>query len=196
MKVGYKPVIFYMLITTLYPYVLPIVPDPNEYIASVINFSLPILLIYFQYKFFKSEEDNYLSRDYNKRRFSLLIITLSITIALVYFTSGYFHYHAIAIASGSMTSSINKGDVVIVEKIDGNYKILEVGDVIAYKYNDTIIVHRIIDIVYDREQYFIYTKGDANNDKDNWVVESNMVEGIVKNKIPLVGYPTVWLNKL
>ena len=41
-----------------------------------------------------------------------------ITIILVYLTSGYFHFWAIAVASGSMSPKIEKGDVVIIEKLD------------------------------------------------------------------------------
>jgi len=118
-RVGYKPVIFYLEIISLYTYILPIYPDPNKYFYSVIWFCLPLVLLYKEFNFFKRESDEDIERDYNKKRISYLLIALLFTAVLVYFTSGNFHYHALAIASGSMTPKIRKGDVVIVEKLDG-----------------------------------------------------------------------------
>ena len=195
-KVGYKPVIFYMEIITLYPYLLPIIPNPKEYMSSIIQFGLPLVFLYREHSFFKKENDDYITRDYNKRHLSNLLIGVLFTVILVYFTSGQFHYHAIAIASGSMSPTIRRGDVVVIEKIDNKYDSIKVGDVIAYEYSKVIIVHRVERIVKDRGEYFFYTKGDANKDSDNWVVEASSIEGKINAKIPFIGYPTVWLNEL
>ena len=195
-KVGYKPVIFYMEIITLYPYLLPIIPNPKEYMSSIIQFGLPLVFLYREHSFFKKENDDYITRDYNKRHLSNLLIGVLFTVILVYFTSGQFHYHAIAIASGSMSPTIRRGDVVVIEKIDNKYDSIKVGDVIAYEYSKVIIVHRVERIVKDRGEYFFYTKGDANKDSDNWVVEASSIEGKINVKIPFIGYPTVWLNEL
>ena len=185
-----------MLVMELYTYLLPIFPNPNKYIASIINFSVPVILLYKQYSYFLKESDEDIPRNYKKKSIPWLIVSLVITIILVYFSSGYFDYHAIAVASGSMNPVILKGDVVIVKKVDDNLGSLEVGDVIAFQYNDAIVVHRITKIIKDRGQYYFYTKGDANKSSDNFVVEEHMIKGIVKYKIPFIGYPTVWLNRL
>ena len=195
-KVGYKPNLVYLLVMNLYQYLLPIVPNPNEYIASIVNFLLPILLGYKLSGFFKMAIDEEVEREYNKRTMASLIIPTVIVITLVYFTSGYFKYYAVAIASGSMEKEISRGDVVIVEKLDGNYSELKEGQVIAYEYHGIIVVHRIIKILKDDGEYFIYTKGDANPDPDNYVVEQQMILGKVNVKIPFIGLPTVWLNEL
>jgi signal peptidase len=195
-KTGFRPVIFYMLVMELYTYILPIFPNPNKYIASIINFCVPMVLLYRQYTFFLKENDEDVPRQYNKKSIPWLIISLIITIFLVYFSSGYFRYHAIAVASGSMHPVIEKGDVVIVERVDDDFGRVQVGDVIAFNYNGTIVVHRVINIIQDRSEYFFYTKGDANEGNDNFVVEMDMLKGIVKYRIPFIGYPTVWLNRL
>ena len=31
---------------------------------------------------------------------------------------------------------------------------------------------------------------------DNWVVKNEEVIGVVKLKIPYIGYPTIWLSKM
>jgi hypothetical protein len=130
-RVGYKPNLIFLLVINLYQYLLPIIPNPNEYVASLINFLLPIVLGYKLNGFFSNhEEDVELERNYNKiSTLSLIIPTIIVTI-LVYFTSGYFKYTTIAIASSSMENYISKGDVVIVKQIENtNEKSIETVEV-------------------------------------------------------------------
>ena len=58
-----------------------------------------------------------------------------------------------------------------------------------------MVVHRIINILEENGEYYIYTKGDANVSPDNYAVEESMIMGTVVVKIPYVGLPTVWLNE-
>ena len=85
---------------------------------------------------------------------------------------------------------------MIVEKIDGNTDLLELKQVIAYNYNQKIVVHRLIKMIDVDGKTIYYTKGDANNDIDNYKITKDMIIGIVNFKIPYIGYPTVWLNEL
>ena len=180
----------------LYRYILPIIPNPNEYLYSVIELIVPVIFMYHIYKFYKKDQDEEVKRHYHKRHIGTLIIPTCIVIFLVYITSGYFRYHAIAIASGSMVPSINKGDVVIIEKVENNKGDIELGEVIAYRYNNVIIVHRLVKKVKIDDKYFFYTKGDANHDIDNYEITEDMIIGTVDAKIPYIGYPTVWINEL
>ena len=190
---GYIPSIIYLLIINLYWYLLPIVPNPNEYIYSIIFFLLPIIILI--------KINNWLSKDrvekvvletYRKSELLYYIPLTIIVIILIYFVSGYFKYYAIAVASGSMEETIYKGDVVIVNK---NFNKIEDKDIIAYKYNGRVVVHRVYKIIDINNQYYIYTKGDANKDYDKYKVTKDMVIGVVKAKIPFIGYPTVLLNE-
>ena len=196
LKVGYKPIILYALVIGLYRYLFPIIPNPDQYLTSIIMFLVPVGYGYRIYKFYDKVKDKEIERNYNKKTFGYLIIPSLIIIILVYFTSGYFHYHAIAVASGSMTPNILKGDIVVIEKIDGDYSKLKKGQVIAYKYDNIVIVHRLINIIEEKGTYYFYSKGDANESEDNWVITEDMIIGIVNVKIPYLGLPTVWLNEL
>lgn len=196
LKIGYKPLLLYSLVMNLYYYLLPIVPNANEYITSIIRFTLPIIYSFRIYNFFSKEKDEELERDTKKKTIKTLIPSIIVTAILVYLTSGYFHYWAIAVASGSMSPKINKGDVVIIDKIEENYAKLKEGDIIAFKYEKIIVVHRIIKIIKEDNKYYFYTKGDANHKEDNFAVNEEMVIGTVNKKIPYIGKPTVWLNEL
>ena len=191
---GYKPNILYLLIIKLYPYLLPIVPNPNEYVYSMIFFLLPIVILYKLQKFIKNDRVNIEVESIKQKNYFYYLPLIFITIISVYFVSGYFKYYAIAVATGSMVPNINKGDVVIVNQ-KYNENDLKKGMVIAYKYNEKIVVHRIYKIIKSKD-IIIYTKGDANNEVDKWKVSKDMVIGTVKQKIPIIGYPTVWLNEM
>lgn len=195
LKLGYKPGICYLLIMHLYKYLLPVIPNPNEYLYSIIFLLLPlIVLLHIKSWFNKDRVQALVIESYRRRKneiWGYMGLGLLVGI-LVYGVSGYFRYYAIAVASGSMEPNISKGDVVVVDKEFNN---LAIGDILAYKYNDKIVVHRIYKIIEADEEYFIYTKGDANNSYDKYKITKDMFIGIVKFKIPLIGYPTVLLNE-
>lgn len=195
-KTGYKPIIFYALVINTYQYLLPILPNPNEYISSIVNFILPIAFGYKLHKFLEKDHERDITLDYRDKRFRSLILSTLVVLVLIYFTSGYFHYWAIAVASGSMSPKIKKGDVALIEKIGDDYDTLKKGQVIAFKYEGVIVVHRLVNIIKDNGEYYFYTKGDANAEEDNFVIKENMILGVVNHKISYIGIPTVWLNEL
>lgn len=196
MKSGYKPTILYLMVLGTYQFIVPIIPNPNIYLYSIVELIVPMIFLYYTYKFFKKNQDEEVLRKKQKNKTLALIFPSLVIIFLVYITSGYFHYHAIAVASGSMTPSILKGDVVVIEKLDKKFEDLKVGQVIAYKKDKIIVVHRLYNIVKVDGEYFFYTKGDNNDFVDNYKITEDMVIGEVNVRIPFIGYPTVWLNNL
>ncbi len=194
-KVGHKPNIMWLLVAGLYNVLLPIIPASGLYIESLIRFLFPFILMYNVYAFFEKRAKN-IPISYLKKRNYIEIPALALFVfILAYFVSGFFRYYAVAVATGSMRPNIQVGDIAIVDQhID--YKKLEVGEVIAYKYNNVVVVHRLVDIVKVGNEYYFYTKGDANEDRDNYVIYSNTIIGRVNKKIPYIGLPTVWLNEL
>lgn len=87
--------------------------------------------------------------------------------------------------SGSMEPAIPVGGVVVIKAVDT--KTLKVGDIICFKLSEsttTSITHRIINIT---DEGFI-TKGDANEDPDQWIVKKENVIGKAIFIIPYIGY--------
>lgn len=94
-----------------------------------------------------------------------------------------------------MGNELTKGDIVIINKTDEDEILkINVGDIIVYNYNDKVIVHRVYETDEDRS-YFI-TKGDNNEDPDNWIVTSGDIIGVVKFKIKYLGLPTIYFNEI
>ena len=89
-----------------------------------------------------------------------------------------FGYSLFEVATGSMSPTIEIGDVVIV-KIT---KEVNVNDIIVYIDGENIITHRLI----EKQQENMITRGDANNSEDK-PIENNMVIGQVIKIIPQLG---------
>lgn len=109
----------------------------------------------------------------------ILIITLIIVYNIVqvnFFNKEYYNffgYTFFKVATGSMSGSIEIGDIVIAKL--GNQNI-NVNDVIVYKQDDYIITHRIIEM----EEENITTKGDANNTEDKPITKENVIGKVIK----------------
>lgn len=195
-KIGYKPVLLYLFVIELYQYIIPIIPNPDKYLTSVIHLVLPIVLLLRVMRFFKFEEDEVQDSRAKKSSPIGIVISAMLIITIVYFTSGYFKYYAVAVATGSMEPNIKVGDIVIIEQMKKDYDKLEIGDVLAFKYNGVIVVHRIVNKIKKGDEYFFYTKGDNNGAQDNYVISPDSIVGVVNHKIDYLGLPTVWLNNL
>lgn len=195
-KSGFKPVILYRIIFELTIYILPIFPDLGIYFESILNIVFPVILFLKLNTFFAKIKPTTI-RVSKMRSFLFWIPTTAILATIIILVSGIFKIYAMAIASPSMVPNINKGDAVIVEKLS-NEEIsnLEIGDIIAYEYDQKIIVHRIVSINKKSNKYIFQTQGDNNDDVDSYDVNQSQIKGVVRYKIPFIGYPSVWLNEL
>lgn len=199
LKFGYLPGIIYSLIFGLYFYIMPIVPNLNDYMTSTVMFLIPLALMILVDKRFASEEEeeeDLRDKKYvNKTINGVLITVMAIMIALF---SNLFPYWIAAVGSGSMEPTIMIGDAIIVDKtVAKDPSKLTVGDVLVFKIKDTIYTHRIIEIKEVNGKKAMITKGDREGQAiDTWVVTSENIIGRVKFKIPYVGWPTVWLSRM
>lgn len=196
-KVGYKSSIVYRLLMEVPMYVLPIFPNFGNYIESVIRITIPALFFLWLYRKIEKSKVKKIVILEKKRLISIFGVNILLICAiLIYFISGLFRMQALVIASGSMTPSINIGDVIIVNKgTDSDKKIIEEGKVIAYRRKNDIICHRIVKILHSGDEVLYETKGDSNLDSDQLLVNSEDVIGVVTHKIKYIGYPTVVLNR-
>lgn len=191
---GIKPNLIYRLVMDLYIYFLPITPKLNVFIEAVVLLVTP----YFVYMMLESITKRTKIGPAKRNRKENKVLTVIGTIVfgiLVALVSREFTYAMIAIGSESMTGTVNKGDAVIYKAYNKEKDILEAGDILVFRKRDMIIVHRIVKkyMVYDETVY--QTKGDANEKVDNWVVNEEDVIGVVKQKVPLIAWPSVKLNE-
>jgi len=85
--------------------------------------------------------------------------------------------------TGSMEPTIPVGGVVIIKPVDP--ETLKIGDIICFRLSGPAsTTHRIINIT---DEGFV-TKGDANENPDQWTVKNENVIGKVIFAIPYIGY--------
>lgn len=105
----------------------------------------------------------------------------------------FMGYKPFIVMSGSMETTINIGDLVIVKKV--NLSSIHTGDIIAFKNGNIVISHRVKEVINDSGIYKFKTKGDNNNVADDFIVSSDAIEGIFVNKIPGLGSILLFLGK-
>ena len=93
-----------------------------------------------------------------------------------------------------MKPKISMGDTVIVKKVKA-YDVKK-GDILIFKHDNKIIIHRVIKILNIEDKLYFVTKGDSNKKADSYVTHEDDVIGISKFKIKYIGIPTVELNKI
>ncbi len=170
---------------------LPIIPSLNWFFIGAFSL-IKILLTYIIYKYFILKQTNQI-RKTNSYSLIIYAFTLIFATILVGFASGFFRVVPIAISSNSMIPTFRRGDVVLFRK-KKDREVFKVNDIIVYEENKRYIVHRILEVDYEKEILYI-TKGDYNNAADSIKVKERDIKGIYVGHLKYLGYPTVWINE-
>lgn len=127
----------------------------------------------------------------------IILCNLFLIVQSIFFpnkTASIMGIKSYIIVSGSMKPEMNVGDIVIVKKLQKNDD-YNVGDIISYHENDSIVTHRIIQIQESQKGKNSYiTKGDNNNAEDSFKVEQNNIEGKVIKIIPKLGLLSLFVE--
>ena len=193
---GVKASIIYRLFVTIPPFLIPIVPSLDWFVTAVVGVVLP-LAVYIYINYVNVVKNERLSRGERKRYSPVVYIPVFALIAIfAAFVMGLFKYQPVAVLSGSMSPTFNRGDAVIINKLTKQEKNeLKKGDIIQFISGTRYVVHRIYKVTNDEygNKAFI-TKGDHNNAPDSDKVSLDNVIGKVSFSVPLIGYPSVWLT--
>ena len=193
---GAKFSIIYRLFVTLPSFIVPIIPNLDWFGTAIVGVTLP-LAIYIYLNYVHVNRSERLSKRERRSYNPVVYVPVFIFIGLLAgFVMGLFKYQPIAVLSGSMSPTFNRGDAVVVNKLTTREKgELKKGDIIQYVSGTKYVVHRIVDITNDeRGNKLFITKGDHNNTVDADKVALENVKGKVSFIIPLIGYPSVWLS--
>ncbi len=191
-KNGFKANLLYVFLIELLPNILTF-PKLSNYlfiIALTIMNAILVILVLKPNRRKEMEAANKYKKGFLVILEVFLCILVIITISLV---SGLFKYSLSSIASNSMFPTLQKGDAIIIKKLsDREKKNISTGDIIVFQEEGNIITHRVIEI---KDGVFI-TKGDNNNSKDITKKTKNDVIGLVKLRIPYLGYPSVFVSEM
>ena len=144
----------------------------------------------------KNEEDINCTKD-NKRKkikdiieYAIVFLVIIINVSLITKsvknpnkTPDFLGKKAFVIISGSMIPEIEIGDVVIINDTQD----VDINDIISFRRDSNVIVHRIVNKMEVNGKTMYQTKGDNNNIPDTELVDVSDIEGIYINKIPYIG---------
>lgn len=105
-------------------------------------------------------------------------------------------YCPLIVLTGSMEPVIDSGDLIIVRQIDG--KDVAVGDVIAFfdpdSKNNSVLTHRVVEVMDNADGLSFRTKGDANNSEDITPVAADKLVGLYKTRIAGAGNVAMFMQ--
>lgn len=193
-RFGAMPIIVYRLITIVYIYIIPIIPNMYIFFKSFLRMIYPYC-IYILLEAIYSKRNISVTADLNRKKNiitgSIMFIIMIFVIMLV---SCKFQYGILVVGSGSMTGAINKGDAIIYKSYTKDT--IKQNDIIIFQKDANKIIHRVINMMnVNGEKYYI-TKGDANEKEDEKPVTKDKIVGIYKFKIPKLGFMALWLNDI
>ena len=192
-RYGAKPNIAIRLIITLYPFIIPVIPQTPESLVAFFKLLIP-LLIYLFIDLLYEKKKKFTKSKSNKLALVSTGVMICLMISFVMLISCQFKYCAIVVATESMTGEINKGDLVIYERYEDQP--ITKGQVIVFEKDDSTIIHRVVDIENINGENRYYTKGDANEDIDLGFIVATQIVGVTNFKISYLGYPTLWIRDL
>ena len=191
---GFLPNVVYRLLLTLYIHVLPLYPQTPDAFLALAKLVIPLLVYIFIRELYARGKARKTPRT-KATEWVITGITAIVMFSIVMIISGQLHYHMIVIATPSMTGELNKGDAIIYEKYEGEP--VRKGEIVVFtKDGESLIVHRVVEAhQLDGEVHYI-TKGDANEDTDSGFITDENIRGVVRYKLPYVGYLSLWLREL
>lgn len=205
----YRANIAYRLIMEMPIYILPLTSNAGPFLTALFEIILVLGLIMSLAGGAKRiEKPRFLRRkmlkrpltDREKRALNLLkwsgagVAVLGVA-TYVLLMSGLVKFYFLAVGSGSMEPNLYRGDMILIEKTN-DYNEIDEGDILVYQHDETTIVHRVSEKIFEDGRYVFQTKGDNNASEDNWQVDEDDVIGVARGKIAAFGFPTLWFNEI
>ncbi|MEM4527746.1 MAG: signal peptidase I [Desulfurococcaceae archaeon] len=188
---GLTPSIIYNLVPSLFTRIIPFLPRLDWFIEGSFNSMIPLIGYYISLPYHRTRFRHGIKDIYVESRNVIKLLTyFSAIVAITMLSQGYLGVRLLVISSGSMSPTLNIGDLVV---LCTHCRDIGVGDVVAYVSQWGVIVHRVVEI--DSSYRYIVTKGDANNAPDLDPVSMDNVIGKVVFKIPLIGYISLYIQQ-
>ena len=121
------------------------------------------------------------------------LLVLAILTALFVLFLPYFGWRMDIILSDSMSPALRIGSLALTRPVRVGE--IKVGDIITYgsPINGELVTHRVMEIKRS-ERLLIRTKGDANEDRDPYLVPPQNIVGRVCFRVPVAGYVAYFLK--
>jgi signal peptidase len=103
-----------------------------------------------------------------------------------------FGYSVCYVLTGSMEPSISKGDMILIKKVS-DVSTIKKGDIITFKRTQGVlagqnVTHRVESVEKNGNQYYFFTKGDANSAPDSQIVLQQEILGVYQKKASVLKF--------
>jgi signal peptidase len=196
--------IAYLGTLQIFEWLSPILPNPDWTIKALITtliLTVGFLTINQTVSPFKLMQLGIISRSEatgrtrkTKKSLSLSWTAIAIiAVVLVWGSTGLLGFQPNIIASGSMTPTLEVGDIAITVQI--RPEVIKVGDIIQYwrEGEPAPIIHRVVEIYKSGGTTYFITKGDANNAPDDPITPTQTVGKLIIT-IPKLGWISIYLK--
>ena len=192
-RFGTRSIIVYRLITVLYAYIIPVIPNVYIFFRSFLRMIYPYA-IYMVLEYTYAKSNFAIAHKDKQKSIMSTSILLVVTTLIIMLVSCQFKYGILVIGSSSMTGYVDKGDAIIYQRYDG--KVINENEVIVFLKDNIKVIHRVVDVRVVNNEYRYYTKGDANMMRDDGYVTADDIIGTTGLRIKYIGYPSLWLRDI
>lgn len=171
----------------------PILPDLQWITAASVGILTPVFMFTTMQSMYEVEARERYQRDVKEEGIPSFIITVLLSVGIVWFVVGVFPVYPSVVVTGSMEPMIHPGDVILVKKV-ADINEIQIGDVIQFERDNIRISHRITGIVIKDGIPNYRTKGDNNNAEDVRLVSPEQIKGEIIKVVPNIGWPTMLIK--
>ncbi len=189
---GYLPSLLYRGSLSLVSLIIPVIPDLNVVIVSLIQMIFPFFIFLIIRKKIQIRNKEKQHKEELKPT-TWISVTLSLVLIML-FNLGTFNIKPVSVLSQSMKPAINLGDIIILKKC--NIEDVKPLDIIEFENKGRQIVHRVINVEKNKKRISLVTKGDNNLNKDKEKVLEENLTGCMVFNIPYLGYPSYILHTI
>lgn len=190
---GLVPAMLYHGILLAFEWFCPILPDLSWPMKTFLGCFIPIFSMLFVQHLYLLQARELKRTVTGSEQILGWLLTSIVSVLLIWFAVGLFPVYPSVIVTGSMEPLIKPGDIVLLQKIQGEEA--QIGDVIQYFHpeEEIYITHRVIAVDNDAKKV-LQTKGDNNPSPDSFPVFLEQVKGKVVGTIPKAGWLTLILR--
>jgi signal peptidase len=166
----------------------PILPDMPWIGAAIVGILVPVAGLFVLQPSAEAVAEEDAEQHQHIGPSPALLAALGLLVAVFWLNTGILGVKPMVVDGISMQPTYHTGDLVVARKTDPAK--LKVGDIILFDNGARDVVHRIIDIQRDGQDYTITTLGDNNPAPDSPIHQDQIV-GRVAVQVGKVGWPIV-----
>ena len=205
-KGGFVSVVLVSFFYTMVIYLLPVIPNISSIVWALLISGLAFLTVVVCYsvidgkKRAQRKRENRLAKYFDKKPVYAYVIRVGVIAVVAAFFLGIFPIYPVAILTGSMAGTFERGSLVFVERVPQGEAFIMVGEgeVIHFISRGRVeYIHRVVDFAHgaDGERQYI-TQGDASYLIDPFPVYQDDVLGIARATLPFFGYPYIFFQAI